>query len=279
MLGGACPSFCRVSTSVPSRKILANELGDIRLDDPRIRTRLAIIAKRVDTGSPWIVSNLPDQPYWNDGPDGSWTGNRHYRLAAIVRASTAAPYFFGPEPVQISDNEIGTFVDGGVTPYNNPSLPLLMLATMSPFGLSWPTGPENLSITSIGTGVFRHRIRRRRQPAALFAANALEGLIADGQSMTLTMMQWLGQSPVAHSINSEIGDLGADNLGNHPLFAFQRFDVELEKAWLKDMTDQNLSDIDIARLRRMDGPAAMKDLYELAKIVAQIQIAVDGSDD
>ena len=97
--------------------------------------------------------------------------------------------------------------------------------------------------------------------------------------MTLTMMQWLGQSPVAHSINSEIGDLGADNLGNHPLFAFQRFDVELEKAWLKDMTDQNLSDIDIARLRRMDGPAAMKDLYELAKIVAQKQIAVDGSDD
>jgi predicted acylesterase/phospholipase RssA len=64
----------------------------------------------------------------------------------VVRASTAAPGYFRPEPLRIAPGAPpGLFVDGGVSPYNNPSLPLLMMATTRPFGLCWPTSPEALA--------------------------------------------------------------------------------------------------------------------------------------
>jgi len=40
------------------------------------------------------------------------------------------------------------FIDGGVTPFNNPSLALFQMATFKPFGICWPTGPEHLTVTS-----------------------------------------------------------------------------------------------------------------------------------
>ena len=56
-----------------------------------IRTGLAIIVKRVDTGSPWVVSNLPTAPYFEDRvPPGGATlapnGNRRIPLKDLVRA-------------------------------------------------------------------------------------------------------------------------------------------------------------------------------------------------
>lgn len=256
----------------PISSILAKELGDMRLDDPAIRTLLAIIAKRVDTGSPWIVSNLPGQPYWDDGPAGEWDGNRRYRLANIVRASTAAPSFFAPEQIEISAGQVGTFVDGGITPYNNPSLPLLMLATIRRYGLNWPTGADKLSIVSIGTGSFRHRLPRKRRAAAVFAIDALQGLIADGQATTLALMQWLGQSPAPRWLNGDLAHLDGDNLAGAPLFIFQRFDVDLEDDWLARELGRTVSKREVKRLRRIDSASAMKDLYELARLVAEREI-------
>jgi uncharacterized protein len=81
--------------------LLLREFGDITLDDPSIKTLLAVVTKRVDTGSPWTVSTLPGQPYWEDRPDGGRKGNRSISLASIVRASAAAPFFFGPEQIPI----------------------------------------------------------------------------------------------------------------------------------------------------------------------------------
>lgn len=117
-------------------EILTREFGGITLEDPAIKTLLAIMTKRVDTGSPWIVSNITSQPYWQDRADGARQGNRHIKLASLVRASAAAPHYFGPEQIPISDSVTGTFVDGAVSPYNNPTIPLLLLATAQRYGLS-----------------------------------------------------------------------------------------------------------------------------------------------
>ena len=49
-------------------------------------------------------------------------------------------------------NEIGTFIDGGVSLANNPSLQLFLVATLKGFPFKWETGADKLAIYSIGTG-------------------------------------------------------------------------------------------------------------------------------
>jgi patatin-like phospholipase/acyl hydrolase len=54
-----------------------------------------------------------------------------------VRASTAAPSFFEPELIEIAPGQPpGLFIDGGLTPHNNPSLLLLMTALVPASGLN-----------------------------------------------------------------------------------------------------------------------------------------------
>ena len=77
-------------------------VGDRRLDTPDLRTALAVITKRMDTGGAWLVSNNPGGKFWEDPEDGSFIGNRNYLLADLVRASTAAPYYFKPQFIQIA---------------------------------------------------------------------------------------------------------------------------------------------------------------------------------
>ena len=73
------------------------------LSSPELITGFCIITKRMDTGSPWIISNNPRAPYWEDGKN--HIGNKSYPLVNLVRASTAAPHFFDPELLPISQNE------------------------------------------------------------------------------------------------------------------------------------------------------------------------------
>ena len=84
---------------------------DRTLDSDELITGLSVVAKRIDTGSPWILTNNPRSPYWESkapdpaNNDPGYIGNRHYRLGTLVRASTAAPHFFDPEIVQIIAEE------------------------------------------------------------------------------------------------------------------------------------------------------------------------------
>jgi len=266
------PFFQTLYGSEGVREIVVSELGDISLDDPSIRTYLAIVTKRIDTGSPWIISTLPGQPYWEDAADGSYTGNRRYKLANIVRASTAAPYFFAPESIPIAGSEAGQFIDGGVSPYNSPVIPVLMLATMKRYGLAWPFGVENLSMISIGTGQFKKTVRQERVPAIKFAVDAIQGLVDDCQDTGLMLMQWLSDQSMPWQINSDILDLEGDYLGFGPAFSFQRFNIRLERDWLKEHSGVDITDAELSGLRRMDNTAGMHELYELASAAAKTQV-------
>ena len=44
----------------------------------------------------------------------------------------------------------GAFVDGGVSPFNDPALQLLMLAALQGHGFHWPTGKDRLLLISVG---------------------------------------------------------------------------------------------------------------------------------
>lgn len=251
-------------------------MGDRTLDTPDLKTGLAIIAKRFDTGSVWFLTNNPKARYWNDS-EGT-IGNRRYSLANVVRASTAAPHFFDPQLIQIAEGQApGLFVDGGVSPYNNPSLALLQIATIPAYGYGWKPGIGELDITSIGTGTFRHRVGNLSflaRLAAPFAVQALRSMMADNDALVLTMMQSLGRSETPWVTNSEVGDLNNVCIAGAPLFTFRRYDILLENWWLKEKIGRTVPEELLPKLRDMSSLDTMQLIYELAQEAAKQQIPI-----
>jgi uncharacterized protein len=179
-------------------KVLLEVLGERPLESEDLKTGLAIIAKRLDTGSPWVLTNNPRSKFWND-PDDAATGkvlhigNRHYRVREVLRASTAAPYYFSPKKIRIVETEPeGLFVDGSVSPYNNPSLQLFMLAGIKGYGFNWAIDKEKLLLVSIGAGGRQPRLDPvkglKMAPVAL-AIHALQGMSWDTQVQALQLLQ------------------------------------------------------------------------------------------
>ena len=260
------------------RKEISRIVGDRRLDSQDLQTFLAIVTKRMDTGSAWIVTNNPKGKYWDDPLDRSYIGNRHYRLADLVRASTAAPYYFTPHDIEIAAGEKpGLFIDGGVSPHNNPALALLQVAAIPAYGLGWQTGADALEITSIGTGMWRPRLsseKARRLPAIGLAVQALTSVSADAEAQVLTIMQALGTSDTPWAINSEIGDLREVLLPPEPLFKFRRYDVRLEEAWLRDELGISLEPggVSVEGLRMLDNASAIPQIYEIGRRSAELTV-------
>ncbi len=251
-------------------------VGDRTLATPDLKTGLAIITKRVDTGAVWFLTNNAGAPYWDDPEDGSFIGNRHYSLANVIRASTAAPHFFDPHLIEIVKGKTtGLFVDGGVSPHNNPALALLQIATVPAYGYNWPAGGNRLEITSVGTGSFRYLVDRKTfasRFAASRAIDALRSMMADNDAMVLTVMQTLGRCQTPWSINTEIGNLCGVCIAPEPLFTFRRYDLVLEQPWLKDMLGVDISARDLARLRDITSLSTMETIYSMAAAAADKQM-------
>jgi len=263
----------------PLQRFLHLQFGGRTLDSPDLKTGFAIIAHRFDTGSPWLISNNPRAPYWADPPDASYLGNRHYHLAEVVRASTAAPGYFEPQKLNVvPGGQPALFVDGGLSPHNNPSLMLLLLTQANAFGLKWPVGPENLSLISIGAGQFRRGIGIGARPPRTAAMLAIQGLmqsLSSTQMQTLTLLQWLSNPDMSWQINSEIGDLSGELLNGQPMLRFQRYDMLLEEPWLETHLGIKLAPKMLDRLRRLDGPDYMPELYEMAAKIAADQVKLE----
>jgi predicted acylesterase/phospholipase RssA len=300
-------------------------VGDRKLSSEDLITGLCVIAKRMDTGSPWILANNPKAPYWKDGIDRTGKqrlGNMHYKLASLVRASTAAPHYFDPEVISINrDDESdtlashvasplaqplplrffravlekcglrkhfkfdsskhGLFVDGGVSPHNNPSLALFQMVTVKPFGICWRMGPRNLSIISIGTGSHRPRLAFESLGFARFpklAYHALMSLMTDAEVHVLAQMQWMGECPAPWIINSEVGTLADDYPLGAKMFRFLRYDVHLEREWLASELGIKCTDGAVERLRQMDDPTIVTELFDIGRIAAERQIKTEHLD-
>jgi predicted acylesterase/phospholipase RssA len=122
------------------------------LEPGNLRTLLLVVTRNVTTDSPWPVSSNPAARYNNpQRPD----CNLRVPLWQLVRSSTAAPVYFPPEVLNWDPNDpmkTFVFVDGGVTPFNNPAFLLFRMATHPSYLLEFPTGEKNLVLVSVGTG-------------------------------------------------------------------------------------------------------------------------------
>ena len=122
----------------PLRAKLQEVFGaDTTLEPQHLKCLLLAVTRNATTDSPWPVSSNPDAKY-ND-PDRK-NNNLRIPLWQLVRASTAAPVYFPPEVLEWDPNDPKqsfVFVDGGVTPYNNPAFLLYRMATVAPYRLNW----------------------------------------------------------------------------------------------------------------------------------------------
>jgi hypothetical protein len=265
--------------AAPLLEQIQAQVGDETLGSGKLRTGLAIVAKRIDTGSVWVFHNNPRGPWFDPaGLDPGAVPNKDLKLTRLLRASTAAPTYFSPEHLEVAEGVTGTFVDGGVSPHNNPGLLLFLLATLEGYGFRWPPGAEQLMLVSVGTGhhpMTQARLPGKGAPAALLAVQALRSVLDDCSWLGQTMLQFLGTSPVPWRIDGEIGDLARDQLGPAPALHYLRYDLEFSRPWFERELGLGMDHRRIEALTRMDDPTIVSQLLELARIAAERQMRAD----
>ncbi|HVO94141.1 MAG TPA: patatin-like phospholipase family protein [Terriglobales bacterium] len=260
---------------------LINELkevygADTTMGDESLHTGLLVITKRLDSASPWPISNNPRGRYFGVRPNQSVVPNSAYPLWQVVRASTAAPRYFDPERIVIAQGRgaqksvQGEFVDGGVSPFNNPALQALMYVTFDGYGIGWPLGADKILLVSVGTGSRDPQMA----PANLAMENAVKALISvmdDCADLMEIVLQWMSSSRTARVIDREMGDLHRDSVAPAPLITYSRYNIALTKDSLTGL-GMSLPDAQYESLSAMDDPANMATLQEVGARAAKRQI-------
>jgi len=252
--------------------------GDIDLKTGVFKTLLLVVTMNRSTDSPWPISNNPLAKYnAQERPD----CNLRIPLYQLVRASTAAPAYFRPETLQWDPKDAEktfVFVDGGVTPYNNPSFLMYRMATQKPYGLNWQTGEKKLLIVSVGTG---------SAPSPGAYNNLLDTLKELPNNLMYAMQvdqdincRTVGRCIFGAQIDREIGNLTpVDEKGNvlelnsdaNRHFSYMRYNADLSENGLREI---GLAHIDSDDVRQMDSVKYMPQLREVGKAVGEKQVNV-----
>jgi uncharacterized protein len=259
--------------------VIRSQTGTEVLGSEKLLCGLGIVAKRLDTGSVWSFHNNPRGVFF--APDDSHTTavpNRDLPLANLLRASTAAPTYFEPETLEVARGVKGAFVDGGVSPHNNPALLMLMLATLKGYGFNWPLGGDRLLIMSVGTGApARSRLPEAlsRMPAVLLAVEALRSMMEDCSWLNQALLQWMGTSPTPWRIDGEVGDLGEDQIAGQPLLHYLRYDAPLVASWLEATLGLRLAPAELTALQAIDRPELCVRLLDIGRRAAEQQVRAE----
>ena len=210
-----------------------------------------IMLRNATTDSPWPVSNNPAAKYNQPDLPGC---NLRLPLWKLIRASTAAPTFFPPEVVTL-ENQKFVFVDGAVSPYNNPAFQLFLMATLKAYRLNWPTGEDKMLLVSVGSGAdsYADMTLRPSRMNLLYHALRLPLVLmaAANVEQDLLCRAFGGACSGTPSIR-EVGDLrGEDGEGavDPKLFTYVRYNVELSRSGLDSM---RLGDIRIKDVGPLD---------------------------
>ena len=240
---------------------------DTTFGSEKLKTLLMLVMRNASTDSPWPLSNNPYAKFNNpDEPD----SNLNLPLWQLVRASTAAPTFFPAEKVKLGNNEF-TFVDGGITPYNNPAFQLFLMATLEPYNLKWQTGEDKMLLVSVGTGATPNVNPESKfyMPGALDNATKIPGaLMLASQQEQDFLCRIFGKCLSGDEIDGEVGDLiGSKRPLESKLFTYLRYDVELTDTGLKKLG--GLDDIKLEHVQKMDSTDHTGELQRIGKALAK----------
>jgi hypothetical protein len=250
-----------------------------------LKCLLLVVAKNVTTDSPWPISSNPDALF-NDPsrPD----CNLRIPLWQLVRASTAAPVYFPPEILQIDPsnlNETFVFVDGGVTPYNNPAFLLYRMATEPAYRLDWRTGEDRLLLVSVGTGTSERRGGATAAADRNIFSNVtgLPGDLMHGIQVDQDIScRIVGRCAYGGFLDRELldlvpreaGDPSRDGLSSAAIplstnlgrqFLYARYNVDLSDTGLREL---GFTDLVPERIQRMDAVENAADLLRVGRAAA-----------
>lgn len=258
---------------------LQKAVGDITLESNTIRTGLCIVAKRADTNSVWPIINHPGGKYFNS----EHGKNKDIPLWKAVRASAAAPTYFIPQLIDVGGGmPTAAFVDGGVSMANNPSLQLLMVATLKGFPFKWKMGAENILLVSVGTGMSKwEKIPKNvtKQHLLNWAQQIPDMLMQDASWHNQTILQWMSACNTRWCIDSEIGDLSDDlitaDTDKKGLLTYLRYNLWIDGPTLKELMNRDYTVKQIADLVEMSNGASRFDLYDIGKKGAERGAIID----
>lgn len=244
---------------------------DTTLGSDRLKTLLMMVMRNASTDSPWPVSNNPGAFYnRRTRPDGSARDNCNLDLPLwqLVRASTAAPVYFPPEVVKVGRSEF-VFVDGGITPYNNPAFQAFLMATLEPYALRWPSGEDRLLVVSIGTGTSPDA-NLDLGPDAMnllyHAGSVPSALMYASLNEQDLLCRVFGNCRAGDPLDRELGDLiGARGPVEPKLFSYVRYNAELTRSGLDAL---GLRNIEPKAVQALDSVAHIADLQAVGKAVA-----------
>jgi hypothetical protein len=271
--------------SGPLLEMLKETFGedtDLDISKGRYRCLLMVNTMNRTTDSPWPISNNPDAKY-NDKsrPD----CNLKIKLFQLVRASTAAPVYFPPETLQWDPNDPSktfVFVDGGVTPYNNPAFLMYRMATQPAYKLEWPIGENNLLIVSIGTGSAPTTGEYHNLLDSLkgLPTNLMYAMQVDQDINCRTVGRCTFGAPIDRElkdmipmdVNGNVYDLAQDTKRH---FLYARYNADLSPEGLIKM---GLEHINPDQVREMDSVTYIDQLQEVGRAAArQVSLSHFGS--
>lgn len=242
---------------------------DATLGSEKLKSVLMMVTRNVSTDSPWPLSNNPFAKY---NADTRTDCNLKLPLWQLVRASTAAPTYFPPEVVQIGQHKF-VFVDGGVTPYNNPAFLAFLSATSEPFGMNWNTGEKDLLVVSVGTGSSANA-RADLDPDrmnVLYNASTIPGALMYGALNEQDLLcRAFGKCLAGDAIDREWGDMiGKRGPVNPKLFTYMRYNVDLSR---KGLDELGLKHIDPEHIQLLDSVQYMDELRTVGQALAENRV-------
>lgn len=235
----------------------------VLLGAERLKTLLMLVLRNSTTDSPWPLSNNPEAKYNDTTRDDC---NLNIPLWQLVRASTAAPTYFPPEEFSVGDKKF-TFVDGGITTFNNPALQLFLMATLPEYRLTWPTGENKLLLVSVGTGVSPEANENlsARKMNLLYNAKSLPSALMYAALVQQDLLcRVMGKCLAGGDLDREVRDLRWT--ANSPVkqFTYVRYNAELTRAGLDDL---GLAALDPKQVQALDSLQYMSELAQVGRAV------------
>jgi uncharacterized protein len=265
--------------SGPLLEMLKSTFGedtDLLVRKGKYRSLLLVVTMNRTTDSPWPISNNPKAKYNDESrPD----CNARIKLYQLVRASTAAPVYFPPETMEWDPKDpekTFVFVDGGVTPYNNPSFLMYRMATDPAYNLNWEKGEDKLLIVSVGTGAAPTEgdYKNLLDTATSIPTNLMYAMQVDQDVNCRTV----GRCTFGEAIDREVGTM----VPSQPLsvdtgkdFLYVRYNATLTR---KSLDAMGLNDINPEHVRKMDSVKYIDELQRVGKAASsQVDVAHFGN--
>lgn len=232
------------------------------LGTEKLKTLLLVVMRNHTNGSAWPITNNPKAKYnQRDRPD----CNLDIPLWQVVRASTAAPVYFDPEEIMLGGQR-HVFVDGAMTPYNNPALIAALTAILPCYNLNWETGPDKIRLISVGTIRFALAAADKNVRSMWVGYNLPRIPLALIQGIGLEqdyLCRCLGHCLYGEELDEEVGTLEGVSLPGRNWFSYVRYNKSYVRKAVEEMLQQN------PQLAKIDAVHAMPLLKKLGRAYAE----------